>query len=237
MTKPLLILMAASLAALSAAQFVSKVTPEVRRYHDYRQETTVPSFGLAKVKAAIGHLHGPMMSDSAFDRLSTPEKFTYCMIHGEYFSQNCMVAPWYAEEWKKIFVTLPETFPNDSLWSEKQRAFLKSHRAEVIQLIRSTILEKKRVGSNLKSTIDDLNDKELIPDLITTYNQDHKDLDILTVLIRLMARGKYKPMMTDPIYRKIVTPGDGRADFIAATEASRKKTIDLAFAYYRSTAH
>ena len=78
------------------------VSPAARDYHAYRQRVTVPPYGLAKARAAIrtirptkgGGENSESLASPAWPRMSVPERFTYCMLHGEVASQNCDVMPW-----------------------------------------------------------------------------------------------------------------------------------------------
>jgi hypothetical protein len=218
-----------------------KITPAMQRYRDYRIQNTEPPFGLTKVKRLIAKIKpvGKPDSDteiaatSAWNRLTTPEKFTYCMLHGEVYSQNCDAMPWIVDEEHKVFGQISSPF-GDMFWSDRQRAFLKNHRSEVIRLLRTTIREKRRVGVNLKDTINDLGAYELIPDLVSAYNRDHRDQDILTVLFLLMKDGKYKPFLSSITYRKLYGPDSNYQSFIVANEANQKLSIDRAMAYYRT---
>src|SRR5665213_1680976 len=71
-------------------------------YHEYRLKETPPPYELTKVKALIAGMkqkgqdrdEGTTgLSSRKFGSLSVPAKFTYCMIYGENYSQNCDAMP------------------------------------------------------------------------------------------------------------------------------------------------
>lgn len=217
----------------------SEVSLATKRYRAYRLQFTEPSFALAKVKAIIARIKskpdqggdGEWLATPAWNSMSPPEKFTYCMIHGEVSTQVCDVPPWLTDEEHKIFGQLTG-FANEQSWSDRQRAFLKGHRSEVVRLMRTTIREKGRVGVNLKSAISDLGLYELIPDLTSIYRKDRKDQDILTVLLLLMEEGKDKPFLTSITYGKLYGKDANFASYIVANRANQDLTMQRAMAYY-----
>lgn len=216
-----------------------KTSAASKRYAAYRQVETDPPYALSKVKAMVKKIKedsemNRRLPDAAFNAMSFDEKFTYCMIHGEDFSQNCAEMMPIVDEEKKIFGYFPGAFNDEAMWSERQTKFMHDNRARVIAMIRSTMNAKHRVGTNLKSAICELNAVELIPDLITIFNRDHKDLDILTVLMILMKEGKYQPFLDSATFKKLYGPDATGDNFIMANSANRKLTIDRAMAFYKS---
>lgn len=243
--KKVSLLVLVTLAAASAlAQDVkpSDVSPAARRYHDFRQAATEPSFGLTRVKALIKAIKPSLkpgedqdsqtLATPAWNRLTDAEKFTYCMLHGEVSSQNCDMMPWVMDEDKKVFSNPPPFNAGEQDWSDRQRAFLTKQRPEVVRFLRSTIREKGRVGVNLKAAIKELDAYELIPDLVKVYERDHRDQDILTVLALLMKDGKDKPFLDSITYRKLYGPDANYQSFVLANEANQKLMVVRAMAYY-----
>ncbi len=208
-------------------------------FHAYRTVVTEPSYSLAKVKRMIRGIKrdqedNQRISAAGFSALTFEEKFTYVMLHGEDFNQNCDGGMTIAGEAHKIFSYPADPFPDDMAWSEQQRTFLTKNRHAVIKLLHETISNRSRVGANLKSAIVELNGHELIPDLISAYNRDRRDNDVLTVLMLLMKDGGYGPFMYTPVYMKMY--GDEDASyrmFLDANAANRKLILDYAMAYYR----
>ncbi|RYG23606.1 hypothetical protein EON82_13500 [bacterium] len=217
------------------------VSLATQRYRQYRIADTEPPFSLAKVKAIIAKIKPTPGEDpseellvtKAWSRMTTRERFTYCMLHGEVYSQNCNAMPWVAGEEKKIFAEL-SGLQGETLWSDRQRAFLKQNRREVIRLLRTTMQERRRAGLNLKVAIMEMDAYPLIPDLVRLYQRERKDQDILTVLGALMKQGKYRPFVTSTVYRKLYGPDANYQSSIVASEANQKLMLDLATGYYRS---
>lgn len=179
-------------------------------YHEYRSKMSVPPYELAKIKKLVAGLKTvyeendeghQKMSDNMYNSLSLREKFTYHMIHAEDFSQNCDVFI-VENEHKKIFGHLPDIF-GDSNWSDRQYNFFKENRDSVMALIKESVLRSKRMGANYKHAIVELNGWEMIPFLISTYNTDKKDRDILTVLMLLMQQNKYPVFLSSASYAKL----------------------------------
>lgn len=209
-----------------------------RAYRDYRITATAPPYGLAKVRNLIKRTKededgNVVISSKAFNALSTKEKFTYCMIHGEVFSQNCNGMPGVLDEEKKIFSHPASSFSEED-WSKRQEAWVKSHRRDVIALLRATIRARHRVGVNLKKAILDLDAYDLIPDLVAAYRPSNKDQDILSTLCVLMKDGSYPPFLKSATYRKLYGKDSSYQSFIMANAANQKLTIDRAMAFYRS---
>ena len=139
-------------------------------YTKYRETNTEPAFALAKIRKLIKAIktkdeEDPMLSTKTFNSLSTKEKFTYCMIHPESYSQNCDASPTEENEDKRIFAYLPDAYGELSI-SDRQVKFLKQNRDSAIAWIKETANAKKRVGLNLKEAIVAMDCKELIPFLI-----------------------------------------------------------------------
>lgn len=193
--------------------------PESRAYHQYRLYSTTPPYGIEKVRRLIKdrtiRREQPDYEDAGIDSLpeklyqSLPlrEKFTYNMIYGEAFAQTCDVNLPVQNEEKKIFANLPELFSEQG-WSDRQDSFFKDNKDSVLALITESVGRTKRFGLNYKHAIVDMNATSMIPFLISTYNLQKKDHDILTVLILLMKNNKYPPFMGSVSYSKLYAGKD-----------------------------
>ena len=86
-----------------------------------------------------------------------------------------------------------------------------------------SIERARRVGVNYKNAIVEINATEMIPLLISTYNTDKKDHDILTLLMLLMLNNKYPAFMSSVSYTKLYASKESRwsacLNFNAANEA------------------
>ncbi len=207
-------------------------------YSERRMTLTEPKYGLSKVKRLIrkvkGDSEGNMrLNDKAFNSLGFNEKFTYVMIHGEDFSQNCDVAPIITHEESKIFSHIPDAFSGDMSWSERERDFLNDNRAKVIVLLRKE-MNGKRVGINVKQAIQEINGYELIPDLVSAHQRNKGDLDVLTLLSVLMKEGKYKPFQGTPVYKKLYGDDSNWHTYVASTPSNEKVIVSNATAFAKS---
>src|SRR6185312_7456446 len=100
MNRLLLISLASCFATGIASSQINPpgITATSLKYHEFRMRETSPSFGLAKIQALVSKLKKKDVPESdqstaalpnkGYDSLSTREKFTYCMVHGENFGQN-----------------------------------------------------------------------------------------------------------------------------------------------------
>lgn len=217
-----------------------EASPASQAYHANRFKSTTPPYGLAKVKALIagtkatggdGDIYFTVLSPKNYQGLSLREKFTYHMIHPEVSSQNCDIPTPILEEDLKIFGSLPDVF-DEANWSERQLNFLISNRDSVLSLISESVNRSKKVGLNYKTAIAYVNGWEVIPVLIKTYKIDHKDHDILTVLIQLMKKNDVQSFMTSASYQKLYGNNSTYTSFINYNQANEDLIINRAEAFY-----
>ncbi len=213
---------------------------ESQAYHEYRLRESVPPYGLEKVKKIIAAiptgdeetLQKP--NSKQYQALSLREKFTYHMIHGESFSQNCDAMPPIQEEQQKLFGYLPDVFGEYS-WSAGQIGFLKNNRDSVMALIKESVGRSKRMGLNYKAALEEINAKEMIPFLVTTYNTDQKDHDILTLLMLLMKNNNYTPFVTAASYRKLYGADASYQAYLDFNKANEALILKRATDFYNSS--
>jgi hypothetical protein len=200
-------------------------------YRAYRNQAVEPAYHLSKIKALIKKIKADdegtaRMSERLYSTLSTKERFTYTMIHGEDSSQNCDAMPPVMDSEKKIFGYIPDAFDESNYWSKRQQEFLHQNRGQVIQMLRDTLNAKHRAGINLKWAVFELNAKELFPDLAKLYRRDRKDHDILTVMMLVMKEKNYKPFLASSIYKKMYgNPETSYRDVMNATRASEDEIM------------
>jgi hypothetical protein len=207
-------------------------------YEQYRSKITRPPYALEKVLGLIksapssGDDGGTALSSKVYGSLTLREKFTYNMVHGESYSQNCDAGMARVDEEKKIWAELPGPF-GDEHWSGRQMDFFNEHRDSVITLMAESIERSHRVGLNYKKVIDEINATELIPLLIDTYNADKRDHDILTVLMLLMLAGKYPAFIKSSSYTKLYASKDSRWEaFLNLNSANEALIIQRATDFY-----
>lgn len=209
---------------------------ESRAYHKYRLFISHPRFGSKKVLSLLETKlteedESSKLNQSDYMNLSPREKFTYHVMHAESYSQNCDAIPPIADEHKKIFGQLPDAFGEYS-WSERQSQFLRSNRDSVIQWIKECVTVEKRLGVNLKHAIIECNARELIPFLVSTYNIDKKDHDILTVFMLLMKNNEYKEFITSLSYKKLYAGENSYYAFLNFNVQNEELIIKRATDFY-----
>ena len=216
-----------------------------KAYREYRLYESVPPYGLKKVQGLISKIvsEDKEMEDGGtaaldtktYNTLSFREKFTYHMIHGETYSQICDVFPPLQDEEKKIFGYLPDILREDT-WSENQKVFFKNNKDSVMALIKECVIKSNRVGVNFKRAIIEMNAVEMIPFLISTYNKQKKDGDILTLLNLLMLENKYDPFLKSATHNKLYTEEHNYTAFITFNKANEELIIKRANEFYTSVA-
>ena len=216
-----------------------EASPESQAYHESRLRNTTPPYGLSKIKAMLDKVpyedEGKALSAKDYSALSLREKFTYHMIHAESYSQNCDVMPPIQEEHKKIAGQLPDAFSEES-WSSRQINFLKENKDSVLTLIKESVIRSKKIGLNYKHAIVEVNGVAVIPFLIDVFNRDHKDLDILTVLMLLMKNNKYAPFTKSVSFTKLYGPEASYQNYLQFNKANEELIIKRASDFY-NTAH
>jgi hypothetical protein len=212
------------------AKMFKPASKESAAYHEYRMKVTSPPYGLAKVKKIIKEIKETGDEDKpeqppakVYNALSLREKFTYHMIYAESFSQNCDMTPTIQDEHKKIMARLPEMY-FERQWSDRQTQFFTDNSDSVVKLLKESVLRSKRMGLNYKHAIVEMNAIDMIPFLVSTYNTDRKDRDILTVLMLLMEHNKYEPFMSSTSHTKLYAEG---ANYFQAHLVLNKANEDL----------
>ncbi|QHS63464.1 hypothetical protein [Chitinophaga agri] len=211
---------------------------ESQAYREYRLKTTTPPYGLAKVKALIqknasSEEDFTVMPAKDYLSLTLREKFTYHMINPESYSQNCDVEPPIQDEHKKIFGHLPDVYAELN-WSERQRDFLQANRDSVMAIIKESANRSKRLGLNYKMALVEINAVEMVPFLVEFFKRDHKDLDILTVLMELMEQTKYEPFIKSASHTKLYSKNSTYNSFLVFNQANEDLIIQRAMAMYNA---
>ncbi|HYM92602.1 MAG TPA: hypothetical protein VET23_00555, partial [Chitinophagaceae bacterium] len=203
----LTLLISFSLAAQDTTEW-KEASKESQAYHKYRQHLSYPPYSFNKINQIIKKQvlsdsdDNLVLKENAYNALTLREKFTYNMIHGESFSQNCDAMPPIQDEQKKIFGYLPDAFAEFG-WSDRQTKFLNDNRDSVITWIKECASKNNRVGINFKLAIFQINAKKMIPFLIKMYKLQRKDQDLLTLMMLLMKENNYTPFLNSPSYKKL----------------------------------
>jgi len=213
-----------------------EASPESQAYNEYRLYTATPPYGLQKIYGLIKKIKADEDGNEAlaaktYNSLSFREKFTYNMIHPEAYSQNCDAMPPIQDEQKKIFAQLPDAF-GEIDWSDRQRKFFIDNRDSVMNVMKQSISRTRRVGLNYKLVIADINAKEMIPFLVTTYNLEKKDHDILTVLMLIMKDNNYQPFLSSASYKKLYGEDGSYEAYLNFNKANEELIIKRATDFY-----
>jgi len=235
-----LIFIFSSIYAFAQREGKKEATNESQAYHELRVKPSVPPYGLVKIKDLIKVVKSDeegneALSAKVYESLSLREKFTYHMIHGESYSQNCDAMPPIKDEHKKIFAFLPDMF-DEYAWSDRQSTFLTSNRDSVIAFIKESIKRSKRVGVNYKHAILEINAREMIPFLITTYTSGttRKDLDLLTLFMLLMKNDEYDPFISSGSYRKLYSEESDYMSYLNYTKGNEQLIIKRVTDFYNA---
>jgi hypothetical protein len=160
------------------------------KYIEQKSKNSIPSFCPNSLKTLSIHEIEP--SKIKWDAFTEIEKFCYCMLYPENYSQSC--------SFNSIFPgqenIITSTFPNFSSgstdfgdgsyqWSPRQISFLISNREKVLNWVMSESKKDNRIGQNYKSTLYLLNSHESIPQIIETAKKDIKDNDYWSLLLSL----------------------------------------------------
>jgi hypothetical protein len=236
----LFVLLCCNLSVL-AQETEAWATPskESQAYTKLREKITVPPFGLTKIKNEIARIKSDEDDNKKipvkfYQSLSLREKFTYHMIHGETYSQNCDAMPPAQDAQKKIFAHLPDLFGEYS-WSDTQLKFFIANRDSVLQLIKESASRSNHIGVNFKQAIIELNAREMIPFLISTYNSKKEDHDILTVLMLLMKDNQYPPFLASVSYKKLYGDENNYQAFLQFNPANEELIIKRATEYFNGS--
>lgn len=214
-----------------------EASSESHAYHKARLRSSVPPYGLEKINSLIktvpsaGDYGESGLNTKKYMALSLREKFTYHMIFPEYSSQNCDVMPPIIDEEKKISGHLPDVF-SEANWSKRQIDFMVSNRDTVLSLIRESVNRSKKMGLNYKTAIVEVNGREMIPFIINLYLADHKDHDLLTVLMLLMKKNEYPPFISSTSFKKLYGKDSDYQSFINYNKENEELIISRAQSYY-----
>jgi hypothetical protein len=177
------------------------------------EDMMVPPYGLEKIKVMTANVlrleepdGGDEYTDSldkkVFDSLTLREKFTYNMIHPEFWAQNCDILPFHKEKSTRIFGTLPEIY-GEMMWSDTQTKFFKDHRDSIQVWMKEQIEKEGRIGENFREAIVEMNATGMIPVLVEIARKETKDHYTLTTLLLLMEKNNYSEYMSSSSYKKL----------------------------------
>lgn len=210
------------------------------------KRNTIPPYSIEKIRILIGALKPvdnadgwtstKALSAKTYASLSLQEKFTYHMIHGETYSQNCDGIPPIPDEQKKLFGYLSDPF-GEYEWADRQKKFFKDNKDSVVALMTESIKRSHHIGLNYKKVIVDINATEMIPLLISMYNEKKIDHDILTVLMLLMSKNKYPVFINSVSWQKLYgDPKSNRRGYLDFNTANEQLILQRAADFYKGLA-
>lgn len=212
----------------------------------YTQDTsmTIPSYGLIEVTQMVKNIRYCDSTDGMeyyagldkriYDTLSVPLKFTYNMIYGEDYGQNCDGGPYQPDQETRIYGGFPCAFLENT-WSDRQWSFFKNNKDTVIALMKQILDNTHHLGGNFKDVIVALRADVLIPEIIDAYRHHPYDHELLTVLMLLMERGKYPEFIQSSSHNKLYK-GDAvnYSAYLIFNKANEDLIIQRAQRYYTS---
>jgi hypothetical protein len=240
---PFLLLIAVSLIGRAQDETEKRPSTASQAYHESRQKTTTPPYGLEKIQSLLPKMkdvpdkdnedEGTLaLTEKTYASLSLPEKFTYNMIHGESYFQSCDAFLPYLEEEKKVFARLPPLFSEQG-WSKRQTKFFLDNKDSVILLMTASINRTHYVGLNYKQVIVDINATSMIPLFIDIYKLKRNDHDILTVLLLLMLNNAYPPFVSSTSHHKLyASEGSSYSAYLICNTANQDLIIQRATDFY-----
>ena len=106
-----------------------------------RLQISEPPYGLNKIRTHLTTHYGSgnKLATKFYQSLPLRQKFTYHMIHGESFMQNCSIEMPFKNEQHMLFAQLPRSVFGEYRWSEAQYQFFKKNYDSVIFLIKETM--------------------------------------------------------------------------------------------------
>lgn len=215
------------------------------KYYNNREKLSYPPFGLRKIRKLIKAEMRKIprdypvddfnvgITDSKFEKLSLEEKFAYCLIHPEIYSQNCAESIYFFEPQNKIFGELTSSYPLQG-WSDRQITFFETYKKDNLVLFEKTLNNTGHFGMNLKVFLLEIDAWEEIPFLIDYYSSHPNDNDVLTILLGLMKNNDYANLLNSGFYKKLFDNDDYLERWIFASQANKDMILALANDYYQS---
>lgn len=187
----------------------------------YRRQISQPPYGLHEIRRHLIFHYGKSnkLDTRFYQSLPLRKRFTYHMINGESFMQNCSIELPQKNDQHMLFAELPRSVFGEYGWNAAQYQFFMKNRDSVISLIRENMQATGRVGLNFKAVIIYVNAREITRPLLDLYQGAKvKDRDVLTVLILLMRDNKYGAFLSSSVYNQLYGPASGTSTCIAFTK-------------------
>ena len=218
--------------------------PNDSAYYGMREKTSTPPFGLKKIQSLVEQRLKSLpnealvdydggISGANFDKLSFEEKFTYTMIYPEIYSQACAERMFVFDPQSKIFGHLLFVY-SGVFWSDRQLHFMKKNRKRVIYLITDQAIHSNTLGLNYKTALIEIDAWESIPFLISFYQKNPKDKDILTTLLQLLKKSDLVGFKQSKIYYKLYGENTHSDSWVNFSSSNEEFIIESAQALYKT---
>jgi hypothetical protein len=193
----------------------------------------------AIIDSKIGNLeyvgdYYSVVTDEIFDALTLYEKFLYCVIYPEEFSQNCNPNfHVYQKQFnKRLYGWI--SGPNEYQLSSRQIDFLKQNKRIIIEYIKNDVDYFKSMPVSYKNILVEIDATDLIPWMINVFENYtmRKDGQLLTVFFQLMRNNEYAPFTSSKSFYKLYGFNDDRIDYIEFNNANINLTVERAMGLY-----
>jgi len=212
-------------------------------YYAMRERASTPPFGLKKVQGLVEQRlknlpdealvdYDAGISRADFDKLSFEEMFTYTMIYPEIYSQACAERMFVFDPQSKIFGHLLFVY-NGVFWSDRQLHFMKKNRKRVMDLITDQATRSNTLGLNYKTALIEIDAWDSIPFLVSFYQKNPKDKDILTTLLQLLKTSNFGAFEQSKIYNKLYGENTHSDSWVNFSRANEEYIIESAQALYK----
>ncbi|MFN5319207.1 MAG: hypothetical protein ACK5CY_10255 [Bacteroidia bacterium] len=175
-----------------------------------------------------------VVTDEVFEALTLYEKFLYCVVYPEDFSQNCNPDAQVHQKQinKRLYGWISDA--NEYQLSYRQIEFLKQNRAVIIEYIKNDVEYFKSLPEAYKNILIEIDATELIPWLIHVFENYtmRSDGQLLTVFFQLMRNNEYVPFTTSTSFNKLYGFADHRINYIEFNNANINLTVERAMGLY-----
>lgn len=160
-------------------------------YLEKKSKNSIPSICSSEIRS-LSRESIPKMID--WERFNDKDKFCYCMIYPENFSQSCSPINIIPGQEKYIMANLPsyasgiQEGEGTFQWSPRQLNFLLANREKVIDWIMTDSKNENRIGQNYKSVLSFLKAYEYSNEIINIAKKDNLDNDYWSLILNLNAQ-------------------------------------------------
>jgi len=160
-------------------------------YLEKKSKNSIPSICSSEIRS-LSRESIPKMID--WERFNDKDKFCYCMIYPENYSQSCSFINIIPGQEKYIMANLPsyasgiQEGEGTFQWSPRQLNFLLANREKVIDWIMTDSKNENRIGQNYKSVLSFLKAYEYSNEIINIAKKDNLDNDYWSLILNLNAQ-------------------------------------------------